>query len=171
MSRSIFEPDHDLFRETAREFIAREIVPNVSKWETAGKVDKEMFRKAGQSGLLGMAVPEPYGGGGVDDFRFNVVIVEEMMAALGVSKATCKRRVRAVRHQLEHEIQEEKHEEALAVEWETRLEMLRSGEVPPPLTPERELALMELAESVVQWNEARIDGLLAARLGEADAHE
>ena len=89
MKRSIFDPEHDLFRESAREFINREIVPNVTKWEQAGLVDKGMFRKAGVAGLLGMAVEEEYGGGGVDDFRFNAVIVEEMMAADAFASGMC----------------------------------------------------------------------------------
>jgi len=89
VKRSIFEPDHDLFRESAREFINREIVPNVTKWEQVGRVDKDMFRKAGDAGLLGMAVDEEYGGGGVDDFRFNAVIVEEIMAADAFASGMC----------------------------------------------------------------------------------
>jgi alkylation response protein AidB-like acyl-CoA dehydrogenase len=89
MKRTIFESDHELFRETAREFIKREIVPNVSNWESAGIVDREMFRHAGQAGLLAMAVPEQYGGGGVSDFRFNAVIVEEMMAADAFASGMC----------------------------------------------------------------------------------
>jgi alkylation response protein AidB-like acyl-CoA dehydrogenase len=89
VKRTIFGPDHELFRESAREFIAREIVPNVGKWEQAGLVDKEMFRKAGDAGLLGMAVDEEHGGGGVDDFRFNAVIVEEMMAADAFASGMC----------------------------------------------------------------------------------
>ena len=89
MKRTIFEPDHDLFRASAREFISREIVPNVTKWEQAGRVDKEMFRKAGEAGLLGMAVEERHGGGGATDFRFNVVIVEEMMAADAFASGMC----------------------------------------------------------------------------------
>jgi alkylation response protein AidB-like acyl-CoA dehydrogenase len=89
MHRRIFDPDHDLFRESAREFVNREIVPNVAKWEAAGKVDKEMFRKAGAAGLLGMAVPVEYGGGDVRDFRFNAVIVEEMMAGAAFGSGMC----------------------------------------------------------------------------------
>lgn len=88
-TRAIFEADHQLFRESARGFIDIEIVPNVVKWEQAGKVDKEMFRKAGRAGLLGIAVPEDYGGGGVDDFRFNAVIVEELMAADAFASGMC----------------------------------------------------------------------------------
>lgn len=89
MKRTIFETDHELFRDSAREFIGREVAPNVAKWEQSGKVDKEMFRKAGQAGLLGMAVPQEFGGGGVGDFRFNAVIVEEMMAADAFASGMC----------------------------------------------------------------------------------
>ena len=89
MKRTIFESDHELFRETAREFIRREIVPNVTEWESTGRVDKEMFRRAGSAGILAMAVPEGHGGAGVSDFRFNVVIVEEMMAADAFASGMC----------------------------------------------------------------------------------
>lgn len=89
MKRAIFSSDHDLFRESAREFMTREIVPNVAKWEKDGRVDKGMFRKAGEAGLLGMAVAEKHGGGGVTDFRFNAVIVEEIMAADAFASGMC----------------------------------------------------------------------------------
>jgi alkylation response protein AidB-like acyl-CoA dehydrogenase len=79
--REIFTEDHDLFRQTARAFMATEIVPHRDEWERAGIVDRAMFRRAGEQGLLGMAIPERFGGGGVDDFRFNVVIGEEVMRA------------------------------------------------------------------------------------------
>jgi len=89
MSRAIFDADHDLFRESARRFIDTEIVPHVLEWEHAGGVDKEMFRKAGQAGLLGIAIPEEHGGGGVADFRFNAVIVEEIMMADAFASGMC----------------------------------------------------------------------------------
>ena len=89
MKREIFEPDHDLLRATAREFVEREMVPNVAKWEEQGIVDRDLFSKAGQAGLLGMAIPEEYGGGGVDDFRFNTVIVEEIVRADAIASGMC----------------------------------------------------------------------------------
>ena len=89
MRREIFEPDHDLLRATAREFVEREMVPNVAKWEEQGIVDRDLFSKAGQAGLLGMAIPEEYGGGGVDDFRFNTVIVEEIVRADAIASGMC----------------------------------------------------------------------------------
>jgi alkylation response protein AidB-like acyl-CoA dehydrogenase len=81
MQRTLFDDDHELFRSSVRRFIAKELAPNHEAWERAGIVDRELFRKAGAQGFLGMAVPEELGGGGVDDFRYNVVIAEEVQAA------------------------------------------------------------------------------------------
>ncbi|MEX1037446.1 MAG: acyl-CoA dehydrogenase family protein [Acidimicrobiia bacterium] len=89
MDRRLFESDHELFRESVREFVAREVTPNVDRWEAAGIVDKEMFRKAGQAGLLGMAISEEFGGGGIDDFRFNTVIVEELGRGQAFASGMC----------------------------------------------------------------------------------
>ncbi len=89
MQRDLFESDHELFRSSVREFVEREVTPNVTKWEAEGKVDKDMFRRAGRAGLLGMAIPGQYGGGGVTDFRFNVVIVEELMRGDAMASGMC----------------------------------------------------------------------------------
>lgn len=89
MSRELFGTDHELFRSSVREFVEREVAPHVAEWEEAGLVDKEMFRKAGSSGLLGIAVPEEYGGGGVADFRFNAVVVEELVRGDALSAGLC----------------------------------------------------------------------------------
>ena len=81
MKRELYETDHELFRETVRAFAEKELAPNVEAWEQAGIVPREVFTKAGEAGLLGMAVPEEYGGAGVDDFRFNAIITEELARA------------------------------------------------------------------------------------------
>jgi alkylation response protein AidB-like acyl-CoA dehydrogenase len=86
MQRTLFDEDHELFRDSVRGFIAKELVPHHDEWERAGIVDREVFRKAGAQGFLGMAVPEALGGGGVADFRYNVVIAEEIQRA-GVNAA------------------------------------------------------------------------------------
>jgi alkylation response protein AidB-like acyl-CoA dehydrogenase len=78
MRRTLFEDDHEMFRASVRAFIAAEMTPHHEAWEQAGIVDRDVFRKAGDHGFLGMAVPEEYGGGGVADFRYNVVIAEEV---------------------------------------------------------------------------------------------
>jgi len=81
MGRPLFADEHDQFRMVARRFVANEIVPNFEKWETEGIIDRDLFAKAGELGLLGMAVPEDLGGGGVDDFRYNVIVNEEIHLA------------------------------------------------------------------------------------------
>ncbi len=77
MRRRLFESEHDDFRASFRRFLEAEVVPNRAVWEQAGIVPRELFRRAGEHGFLGMAVPERYGGAGVEDFRFNVVVNEE----------------------------------------------------------------------------------------------
>ncbi len=89
MNRTIFESDHDLFRASVREFVEREISPNVPEWEEEGIVDKQVFRNAGRAGMLGMAIPEKYDGGGVGDFRFNAVIAEELMRGDAMGSGLC----------------------------------------------------------------------------------
>ena len=86
MERTLFEADHEMFRESVRAFIAKEVAPHHDEWERAGIVDRSMFTKAGANGFLGMAVPEEHGGGGVSDFRYNLVIAEEIQRA-GVNAA------------------------------------------------------------------------------------
>ncbi|WP_420610557.1 acyl-CoA dehydrogenase family protein [Candidatus Poriferisodalis sp.] len=89
MRRTIFEDEHEMFRETAKAFVEREIVPNHEKWEADGKIDKAMFRKAGDVGLLATAVDERYGGGGVLDFRYNAIVNEEVHASGAASSGQC----------------------------------------------------------------------------------
>jgi len=81
VDRQLFEEDHLLFRDSVRRFVDREIVPHHDEWERAGITDRDLFRSAGAAGLIGMAVPEGYGGGGVDDFRYHAVISEELCRA------------------------------------------------------------------------------------------
>jgi alkylation response protein AidB-like acyl-CoA dehydrogenase len=78
MKRLVLEAEHEAFRETVRDFIQRELVPNAEQWESDRLVDRSAFVAAGKHGLIGFNMPEEYGGGGVDDFRFNAVIDEEI---------------------------------------------------------------------------------------------
>jgi len=80
ISRTLFAPEHEQFRESVRRFIEREIVPHHERWEEAGMVDRELWRKAGDAGLLCPNLPEAYGGYGAD-YLFNVVIIEELARA------------------------------------------------------------------------------------------
>jgi alkylation response protein AidB-like acyl-CoA dehydrogenase len=81
IERGFFDEDHEMFRSSFRSFLEREICPRATEWEEAGIVDRDVFLKAGSGGFLGMAAPERFGGGGTDDFRFNVVIAEEIQRA------------------------------------------------------------------------------------------
>lgn len=89
LRRTIYDADHELFRESVKAFVAAEIVPNADEWEEAGNVDVAMFKQAGAMGLLGIEVEESYGGGGVDDFRFNCIINEEIQAAGVMASGMC----------------------------------------------------------------------------------
>ena len=78
MKRLIFEPEHEQLRETARQFLEKECAPACREvGEPSALVGRESYVAAGKYGLIGFNMPEQFGGGGVDDFRFNAVIVEE----------------------------------------------------------------------------------------------
>ncbi|HKH79532.1 MAG TPA: acyl-CoA dehydrogenase family protein [Solirubrobacteraceae bacterium] len=84
MRRTLFEDVHEDFRASLRTFLAREVIGEENRygeWERTGIVPREVFALAGRGGFLGMAIPERYGGAGVEDFRFNVVIGEETQRA------------------------------------------------------------------------------------------
>lgn len=74
---SILEQEHEDFRAVARAFFDKEVVPHHAAWEQAGIVDRELWRKAGERGLLCFDVDEEYGGPGIRDFRYNMVLAEE----------------------------------------------------------------------------------------------
>ena len=78
MSRAIFDQEHEAFREAVGTFLDKEVVPFHDQWERDGIVDREVWAKAGAQGLLGLQLEEAYGGGGTPDFRYNVVIGEEL---------------------------------------------------------------------------------------------
>ena len=80
----LYTSEHEDFRKTARTFYEREVVPFHDQWEQDGIVPRELWRKAGQAGLLCFDVPEEYDGPGVEDFRYNVIVSEEQTRA-GVS--------------------------------------------------------------------------------------
>ncbi|MET4048269.1 acyl-CoA dehydrogenase [Rhodococcus sp. 1163] len=77
MERTIFDSEHDMFRESYRKFLDQHVAPNHSKWEEQNLVDRWVWVEAGKQGFLGTDVPEEYGGGGVKDFRYNAIVTEE----------------------------------------------------------------------------------------------
>jgi alkylation response protein AidB-like acyl-CoA dehydrogenase len=80
MKRRFFRDEHEIFRDAVRRFIEREITPYHALWEREGCVPRELWRKAGEAGLLCTNAPEAYGGLGAD-FLYNVVITEELARA------------------------------------------------------------------------------------------
>ncbi|MFM8564030.1 MAG: acyl-CoA dehydrogenase family protein [Acidimicrobiia bacterium] len=81
MERSLYDDEHLAFADSFRAFIAKEILPDYPRWEEDGIAPRDLYTRAGANGFLGMAIPEPYGGGGSTDFRFNAVIGEELALA------------------------------------------------------------------------------------------
>lgn len=78
LHRSLFTEEHDLFRQSVRDFIAREITPNNSQWEKDKMVSRESWLKFGENGFLGMQAPEELGGMNIQDFRYNAILIEEL---------------------------------------------------------------------------------------------
>jgi alkylation response protein AidB-like acyl-CoA dehydrogenase len=78
MRREIFEDVHEQFRESFRTYLQREVIPRHDQWEEEGIVPRQALRRAGEAGFLAIELPEELGGAEVDDFRFNVVIGEEI---------------------------------------------------------------------------------------------
>ena len=86
MERNHFEQDHVLFRDAFKKFVQSEVVPHNAAWEANGICDRSMFTAAGKGGFLGTQVATEWGGAGVEDFRFNQIIMEEFELA-GVGSA------------------------------------------------------------------------------------
>jgi acyl-CoA dehydrogenase len=78
LHRSLFQEEHALFRQSVRDFIAREIIPFNAEWEIQKQVSRESWLKLGANGFLGIQAPEHLGGLNIQDFRFNAIFIEEL---------------------------------------------------------------------------------------------
>ena len=81
MRRTVFNEDHEAFRETLRDFIQAEVVPYYQSWFDAGIVPREFYYKLGELGLFGIEVPEEYGGAGIKSFKYSAIESEETARA------------------------------------------------------------------------------------------
>src|SRR4029453_8385012 len=81
-----YTPEHQMFRDTCRRFFEKEVTPFHMKWEEEGIVPRALWRKAGEQGLLGMTMPEEYGGAGAD-FLYSAILIEEQGRALASGPA------------------------------------------------------------------------------------
>jgi acyl-CoA dehydrogenase len=80
--RDVFTAEQGDFRLMIRDFVEREIVPEYPEWEKAGEAPRSFFRRLGEIGVMGMAIPEKFGGSGEPDFRYSAILQEEASRAL-----------------------------------------------------------------------------------------
>lgn len=80
MRREIFSETHEDFRSSVRAFLERNAAPRAAEWEASGIIDRDFWKQAAGQGLVAFAAPEELGGAGLDDFRFNAVLDEEVVA-------------------------------------------------------------------------------------------
>ena len=85
MQRDIYDESHELYRQTVREFIVREVAPNYEAWESAGMIDRQVFKAGCAAGIYGLEIPERFGGSGTSDYRYRSVVCEEMARARATS--------------------------------------------------------------------------------------
>ena len=109
MRRDLFTEDHEAFRELARDFVDKEVVPHYPEWEKGGRMPREVFKQMGELGMLAMAIPEEYGGGGMPDYRYNVVMQEEAARAL-VTLSTVRTQLEVILPYFLHYANEEQRE-------------------------------------------------------------
>jgi alkylation response protein AidB-like acyl-CoA dehydrogenase len=76
--RTLFTDEHDQFRTVFRSWLDHEVVPHQERWEADGIIPRELWLEAGKHGFLGLTVPEEFGGGGTDDYRFAAIMAEEI---------------------------------------------------------------------------------------------
>jgi alkylation response protein AidB-like acyl-CoA dehydrogenase len=88
VKRSIYDSDHEAFRSSVREFLGREVEPHLEEHVAAKAMPREMWLAAGKQGLLGLEIPEQYGGSEAGDYRYNAVLTEEL-ARVNMALASC----------------------------------------------------------------------------------
>ena len=84
LPRKLFNAEHEAFRDTVRKFYEKEVVPNIEKYESQQHVDRDLWNKAGEMGLLCTTMPEAYGGYGVDRL-YSMILIEEQAYAMDSS--------------------------------------------------------------------------------------
>jgi len=84
MQSDLFESDHEDYRTVVRKFVERNVTPHLERWDAQRLIDRETWLEAGKQGLLGLSVPEEFGGPGETDYRFRVIVQEEI-ARVGAS--------------------------------------------------------------------------------------
>lgn len=88
MRRTLYGPEHEELRSTAREFLQRHVVPRMEEFIAARALPRDFWVEAGKQGLLGLHVPDAWGGGGSEDYLFGTVVSEEF-AKVSAAVASC----------------------------------------------------------------------------------
>src|SRR3954462_5327755 len=88
MERTIYEADHESFRQSVKEFLDREVQPHLEDWIEQKLIPREFWLEAGKQGFLGLEIPEEYGGSEAGDYRFNAVLTEEL-AKVNMALPSC----------------------------------------------------------------------------------
>lgn len=88
MKRHLYTEDHESFRASVAEFVARDVTPHLERWEEQRLIDREVWLAAGKQGLIGLFAPEEFGGAGVTDYRYRNVVLEELAKVFATSLAS-----------------------------------------------------------------------------------
>ncbi len=78
MDRHLYTGDHETYRDVVAEFVRREVVPHLDTWDDDHATGRDVWRAAGAQGVIGLAGPEQYGGAGLRDYRYRMVVAEEI---------------------------------------------------------------------------------------------
>ena len=78
MQRTLYEADHEAYRSAVREFLGREVVPHKDRWDDQHMIDRDVYERAAAAGVYALGVPEEYGGAGEADYRYRLVVCEEV---------------------------------------------------------------------------------------------
>lgn len=83
MERDIYDEDHEAFRDLVKDFVKRHVTNEaIERWDAAGEIDRATMLAAGEAGLIGLSVPEEFGGAGMlQDYRFRTIVMEEVIAS------------------------------------------------------------------------------------------
>lgn len=83
MERDIYDEDHEAFRDLVKDFVKRRVTNEaIERWDAAGEIDRATMLAAGEAGLIGLSVPEEFGGAGMlQDYRFRTIVMEEVIAS------------------------------------------------------------------------------------------
>ena len=88
MPRNIYDEDHESFRSSVKEFVERTLVPRADSMIVEHTIPREVWLEAGKQGFFGLTIPEEFGGAGIEDYRFNAVLAEEL-SKFNVAVSSC----------------------------------------------------------------------------------